>query len=184
MTADGGHAARVLVVCTHNRVRSVMAEHLVRRAATACGASLEVQGAGFGPAGHAPLEGTLLALARLGVDAAATRSRRVDPATIAAADVILTAERLHVMRIAEDDAGVFARTFTLPELVALAEAGECRAGRDVGVWLRALGRDRTPATFLAGEVPEIADPAGGSPADFRRTADLIDDLARRLVARW
>ena len=64
---------RVLVVCTGNSARSVMAEALIRHRG---GAGFEIHSAGTEPRGVNPL--TLRVLADAGIDASWARSKSVD----------------------------------------------------------------------------------------------------------
>jgi protein-tyrosine phosphatase len=172
---------RILTVCSFNRVRSVaMAGHLRTQLRTRH-TDAHVVGAGFGPPGEPPLPEVTAALAHVGIDVAGYRSRTVDRPTVAGADLIVTAERLHVVRLSEDDGEVFARTFTLPELVTLGEAVGPRGGAPLDEWLRAVGSDRTPASFLASNVQEIADPTGLAAVTVAAAVADIGDWCRRLA---
>ena len=171
-----------LTICSYNRARSVMAELLLRRALDAAGLPAGVQGAGFASEGEPPLAATSAALLQMNVDSVGYRSTRVTPSLIAAADLILVAERIHAVRIAEDDVDVFHRCFTFPEFVVAAERTGPRGRRSFAQWVAEVGAGRTHATFLDRSVPEIMDPAGASSIVFDATARMIDDLCKRLVA--
>lgn len=170
----------ILTVCSYNRARSVMAELLLARATA--GMDIAVSGAGFNSEGEPPLAATIAALRRYDLDAIDYRSTRLTPAAAAAAGLVLTAERMHVIRIVGDQPDLLRRTWTFPEFVLAAEAHGPREDQDLAAWVDAVGRDRTHASFLARPIPEIADPAGRPDAAFRDTAAMIDDLARRLAA--
>ena len=73
MNEPSSQPIRVLVVCTGNSARSVMAEALVRRYG---GDDFEVHSAGTEPKGINPL--TLQVLAETGIDASWARSKSVD----------------------------------------------------------------------------------------------------------
>ncbi len=172
---------RILTVCSFNRVRSVaMAGHLRAQLRTRH-VDAHVVGAGFGPAGEPPLPEVTAALAHVGIDVSGYRSRTVDRPTVAGADLIVTAERLHVVRLSEDVAGVFARTFTLPELVTLGEAVGPRNGAPLAGWLGAVSAARAPATFLTSNVQEIADPTGRAPVAVAAAVAEIGEWCRRLA---
>lgn len=172
----------VVVVCSYNRARSVLGEFVLRRALDEAGVAAEVSGAGFNSEGAPPLAATIDTLRQLGFDPSGYLSTRITPAMVGAATLVLTAERMHVVRIAEDDPAVFHRTFTFPEFVAAAEAAGPRGDQSFTEWIAAVGAGRTHATFLAAPVPEVADPAGMSNATFGATAAQLDDLSRRLAA--
>lgn len=173
---------RILCVCTFNRARSVaMAGHLheeLRRQRV----HAHVVGAGFGPAGQPPLPEVTAALAHYGIDVAGVRSRIVDRTTVNGADLLITAERIHVVRLSEDHLDVFARTFTLPELVALGEAFGPRAGSPIEEWLAEVGVGRTTAAFLSSAVTEIADPTGLAEVAIGASVAEIGEWCRRLAA--
>lgn len=173
---------RLLTVCSYNRARSVLAEFLLRRALADADVDAVVIGAGFASAGEPPLASTASTLRRMGIDVGNYRSRRVTPELVREADLVLTAERLHVMRIAEDDPGVFERCFTFPEFVAAAEQSGPRAGKPVRAWVAGAAPGRTHATFLSRHAPEVADPAGRSDQMFGATAAELESLSRRLAA--
>jgi protein-tyrosine-phosphatase len=167
---------RILTVCTFNRARSVaMAGHL-RHALRTSAVNAHIVGAGFGAAGEAPIPEVTAALAHVGIDVAGYRSRALDAATVAGADLVIAAERIHVIRLCEDNRQLFPRTFTLPELVGLAEAVGPRNGASMAEWLSIVGANRNPADFLASSglsaVPEIADPTGF--ADIAVAASIAD----------
>ena len=110
----------ILTVCSYNRARSVMAELLLARAAA--GMDIAVSGAGFNSEGEPPLPATIAALRRYDLDAIDYRSTRLTPAAAAAAGLVLTAERMHVIRIVGDQPDLLRRTWTFPEFVLAAEA--------------------------------------------------------------
>ncbi len=87
MTSDIGGAApiRVLVVCTGNSARSVLAEALLR---THGGAAFEVHSAGTHPKGINPL--TMRVLADAGIDATWARSKSVDEFAGRSFDYVIT----------------------------------------------------------------------------------------------
>lgn len=176
---------RILTVCSFNRARSVaMAAHL-RQYLRSSSVDAHVVGAGFGPPGEPPVPEVTAALAHIGIDVAGYRSRTVDPTTVTGADLIITAERIHVVRLCEDHHELFSRTFTLPELVLHAESVGPRNGAPLNEWLQRLGADRTPADFIvsaaASTVPEIADPTGLAEVAVGAAVADIGEWCRRLA---
>ena len=173
---------RVLCVCTHNQTRSVLTAALAAHHLHEAGVPAVVRSAGIVGGGSPPTEETVRLLVARGLDVSSHRSRRLDDESTAAADLIVTAERDHVVQIVGRSPQLFSRTFTLPELV---DRGE-RLG-DVSVlplsdWLRVLGGDR-PAAFdyLDAPVGEIADPTARSRRDWTEAFATIDDLTYRLA---
>jgi len=172
---------RVLTVCTHNRARSVaMAAHLQAHLA-ARRLHAHLVSAGFNDTGLPATPEVAAALAANGLDVSAHRSRRVTGPMAEGADLIVTAERIHVMRVCEDDHGLFARTFTLPELVNRAEAVGPRRQAPLEEWLAALNEGRSQATFLTSPVGQIADPTGLSAIAVAAAVADIGDWCRRLA---
>ena len=172
---------QLLTVCSYNRARSVMAELLLRRELAAAGVGAHVVGAGFAAGGQPPLPSTIAALHTLGFDARSMVSTRVDAQMVADADLVLTAERLHVVRLVEDDRSLLAKVFTLPEFAQLARAAGPRRGLQMAEWLAIVGAGRTHATFAATHPPEVVDPAGQPPATFIATATLIQGWSRTVA---
>jgi protein-tyrosine phosphatase len=176
---------RILTVCSFNRARSVaMVAHL-RHSLKSRPVDAHVVGVGFGPPGEPPIPEVTAALAHIGIDVAGYRSRTVDPATVAGADLIITAERIHVVRLCEDHRELFPRAFTLPELVLRAEAAGPRGGVPIGEWLTQVGAGRAPADFIgaagAGSIPEIADPTGLADVAVGAAVADIGEWCRRLA---
>jgi protein-tyrosine phosphatase len=171
----------VMAVCSYNRVRSVMVERLLRRATSDAGVEASVHSAGFADGGRPAMPEAVQVLRRLHIDATDHISRRVDVEMTHTADLVLTAERLHVMRLVEDDSRLFKKVFTLPEFAALAELAGPRGARPMAEWLDLVGLGRTHATFLAAQTPEISDPTGMTPAAFAATADRIDGWCRTIA---
>jgi protein-tyrosine phosphatase len=173
----------LLCVCTYNQSRSVMMGAFVRDHLARHGIMTEVTvaTAGLHGGGHPPTAAALAQLGHRGWSVQGHASRAVDAERLADCDIVVTAERAHVVSIAGRWPGLFDRTFTLPELVGLLDT---IAPTEVDVWAR-LGDARTAkAVYLdAPEVGEIAEPGGGSPADWRRCAQTIDALTGRL-ADW
>ncbi len=172
---------RILTVCTHNRARSVAMEahlkaHLYTRRIHA-----HLVGAGFNEEGLPPTPEVVAALAAGGIDVAGHLSRRINGPMAAGADLIITAERMHVVRICEDDHSLFARTFTLPELVVRGEAVGPRRRAPLVEWLAAAGEGRSQATFLTAPVGQIADPTGLAPIAVAAAVADIGDWCRRLA---
>lgn len=173
---------RFLTVCTHNRARSVAMTELLKAELRQHGVAADVASAGFMPPGERATQQMVTALAQRDIDASHHRSTVIDATAVAEADLILTAERAHVIRISEDDSSVFARTFTLPEFVQMAEQFGPRDNRPFAVWLGALSVTRTHGTFLHGGAAQVVDPTGLSQAAHLATVQEIADLCHRLVA--
>lgn len=173
---------RILSVCTHNRTRSVLIGALLQDHLLMRGRGVELVTGGF-RAQHLPAtEPTVRLLATRGIDVSEHRSRRVDDELIARADLIITAERDHVVWIAGRGHGWFQRTYTLPELVARAVDVGRRGDADLDEWLHRVGEGRPTAIhYLSAPIPEVADPTGHAPAVWEAIFREIDELCRRLA---
>ena len=149
---------RVLVLCAHNRTRSVIAGALLR---SYLDDRFEVETAGFGPEGKPALQQAVELLAERRIDVTSHRSRRVDREMVAAADLVLTAEKSQVLSVVAELGGEFDRTFTLPEYAQSAGGGE-----------RARG-----LAYMTAAVPEVADPTGMSARAWSTAWHDIDGWA-------
>jgi len=186
---DDAPLVRILAVCTHNRTRSVMMAALLESMlADRLGPGrVEVGSSGFGPEGIAAISDAVEAMSRRGLDVSAHRSRATTAALVDAADVIVTAERDHVVKIAALSRAAFTRAMTLPELLERAAASPPRAGvGGVRAWVESLTADRTAGAYLRAPIPEVADPTGSSARAFEAAVVEIErqchDVAA-LVAR-
>lgn len=178
---------KVLTVCTHNRTRSVMTAAMLQSAldhGLGGGAAL-VRSAGFGPPDMPPIDDAVSAMDKRGLDVSGHRSRRVTAEIVAGADLVLAAERDHVVQIATMERSVFARTMTLPEFLELASAAPRGTG-GLAEWAGSLTADRTPGDYLRADVPEIFDPTGSAPRIFDASVQEMEgwcnEAARFIVA--
>jgi len=83
---EGDRRPSVLFVCVHNAGRSQMAAALLARAA---GDRVVVRSAGSAPAEHLN-PAVVAAMAEVGIDLTGAQPRRLDPADVEAADVVVT----------------------------------------------------------------------------------------------
>lgn len=144
---------------------SMLTERLVR---------VVVRSSGFGPAGLPAIDDAIDAMARRSLDVSSHRSSPTTAALIDGADLIITAERDHVVKIAALSPNAFARAMTLPEFLVL--AGETPPTDVGGVrsWVESLTADRTATAYLRGAVPEVADPTGSLPRTFEAAVVMIE----------
>jgi protein-tyrosine phosphatase len=173
---------RVLCVCTHNRTRSVMTGALLQRHLVRLQVPATVSSAGTQPGGYPAIDGAVRLLAGRGIDVRDHRSRLLTDDIVLGSDLIVTAERAHVVAIAGRWPSAFSTTFTLPEIVAL--AGDSRRdGASVADWVLGLGGDRPVGLdYLdAHTVEEIEDPTGRQPAVWDRVFAQIDALTNDLA---
>lgn len=173
---------KVLCVCTHNRTRSVLTAGLLQQHLTELGLTAITSSAGTVAGGHPATDRTVRMLAERSIDVSGHRSQTLTAEIVAAADLILTAERDHVASIVGRWPAAFGRTVTLPEAVDLSQLAGQRGGMAIRDWvarMEATGRD--PLEYLSGHVGEIEDPTGRSPAVWSRVFSQIDDLTRSLA---
>jgi protein-tyrosine-phosphatase len=149
-----------------------------------------VSSSGFAPSGIAAIDDAVSAMARRGLDIGGHRSSATTAASVDAADLILTAERDHVVRVAGLSPAAYARAMTLPEF--LERVADAPLGRpaDLRTWVQELTSGRTTADYLRQRVPEIADPTGSSArafeqatAEIERQCALVADVLARVLAR-
>src|SRR5262245_57135116 len=110
---------RLLVVCTANVCRSPMAEGLLAHRLSSLGIESRVRSAGTHAFDLPVSPESVAALGELGVDISAHIPRALDAHILSedGADLVLTAAREHLRVVSLTDRSVWARTFTLKELV-------------------------------------------------------------------
>lgn len=138
------------------------------------GVDAVVESAGFGPPGMPPTPETVDLLYRAGVDAMRHSSRRATRDVLIAADLVLTAERQHVVRLVAEEGGDFNRVFTLREFCGRIDqvgAGHFH-GLDAALTALNEGRPRGGA-YLQADVPEVFDPTGGPPEQWKASYAAI-----------
>lgn len=147
-----------------------------------------VRSLGFGPEDQPAIDDAVDAMAARGLDLRDHRSRQVTGPRVAPADLVLTAEHDHVIRVADATPEAFGHTFTIPEFVQLAARREPgRSGfTSVREWAELLGGDRDPAVYFGADVAEVWDPTGSSRRRFARAVDelaaLCDAVVRHVAA--
>jgi protein-tyrosine-phosphatase len=92
-------------------------------------------------------------------------------------DVVLAAERNHVVRVAALSPQVFGRAMTLPEFLERALAVEQNAD-DASGWVTLLTADSTASSYLSGATPEIFDPTGSAPRAFEAAVARLEAQCR------
>ncbi len=98
--SPGEPVFRVLLVCTGNTCRSPMAAGALRRRLAADGGRIVVESAGTAAWDDQPAtEAAVRVAARAGVDLSEHRSRRLTPAIVRGADMVLAMERNHLAAV-------------------------------------------------------------------------------------
>jgi protein-tyrosine-phosphatase len=173
----------VLFVCTANVCRSPMAAAHLGVVVGDLDEPVTVASAGLLEGGHPVTREVLLAMAPFGVDLTTHRSTSLTPAAVQSADLVLGMERRHAREAILLVPAAWNRTFTLKEFVRRGEtSGARRPAEPLSTWLVALTGSRE-RTDLIGRSPEddVADPLGGSLADYRATAAELADLVQRMA---
>jgi protein-tyrosine phosphatase len=178
--------AHVLVICTGNICRSPMAEGflrsvLQRRFGSEAPAVSSAGTQGWEGSGAQPE--SIVAASEREVDIEDHVARRLTPAMIERADLVLAMAGEHRDAVVHAVPGAAERTFTLKELVRLAQAlppaepAASLAGRVAEAQaLRSAGFVGTPRD------EDVADPLGQTQDTYRAIAWELDELIHRLDA--
>jgi protein-tyrosine-phosphatase len=177
---EADRALRVLVICTGNAARSVMAGFMLERLAATRGADLAVATAGTHSVDGQPMSGrtrnALVSVDGLGeFPASRHRSRQMREVDVAHADVVLAMESDHVRYVRRHHPGAADRTVTLRRLVVdLAPPPPGLTERVAALGLGELPLDPTE---------DVLDPAGGDDDTYVRCAAELWELCTVLVDR-
>lgn len=174
---------RLLVVCTANISRSPLAAAILARRLTDRRFAVRVTSAGTRSTHLAVDELSVAAGSELGLDLAGHVPRKLTSDMIAeeGADLIVPMTREHLREIVLVDRKAWSRTFTLKELVRLADK-HAAAAPDARTWIGALSSHRQPHDLLGDDdSDDIADTYGASMQAHRRTASEMSALADRLA---
>jgi protein-tyrosine phosphatase len=178
---------KILTVCSHNRTRSVMTMAMLQRMLDERlgGGTAVVRSLGFGPEDIASIPDAVDAMKRRGLDTSRHRSRKVTKHNIEPADLVLTSERDHVVKIAAISPDAYRRSMTMPEFLALAELNEPMVGQSLRDWATGLTEQRAARDYINGDVAEIFDPTGSAPRAFEKSVvgmETMCEQATRLIA--
>lgn len=167
-------APRLLVVCVGNVCRSPLAERLLRARLPE---GFEVTSAGVGALVDQPMDPDAAAELRgRGGSDEGFAARRLTPAMVERADLVLTATRDIRSRVLEEAPVALHRTFTIKELAALLDDQPVDELRPA---LRAAAQRRSEVAASDVDVP---DPFRRGPEAHAEAAQQIDDAVRRLAA--
>jgi protein-tyrosine phosphatase len=176
-------AIDILVVCTGNTCRSPMAEAILRNELAKLGLDARVHSAGTLAWKGGASGGAQAAMAERAIDLSAHRSRRLEPAMVQGADLVLGMTRTHVWTSMTHAPHAADRIFLPGELARLGEAeGARRADEPLVDWAARVARRRPDPRVPGHPQDEVPDPAGEPVEVYRATAArLAGELAR--VAR-
>lgn len=185
--AEHGDAAsspvRIVTVCSHNRTRSVMSMAMLQAGfdAQLGPGRVTVESLGFGPEGIEAIPAAVEAMRDRELDVTGHRSRKVTSERIRDADLVLTAERDHVVRIAGESPDTYRRSFTLPEFCQRVSNDPVADGRPLRAWMSELSDGRSAGEYLRGDVPEVADPTGEPKRSFDAAVRGIEEMCDTVV---
>jgi protein-tyrosine phosphatase len=175
---------KILTVCSHNRTRSVMTMAMLQSMLDARlgGGAAIVRSLGFGPEDMPSIPDAVDAMKRRGFDTSGHRSRKVTADNVGPADLILTSERDHVVKIAAMSPQAYRQTMTLPEFLSLAELDDSPPGQSLRDWVASLTASRSARTYLNSDVGEIIDPTGSAPRAFEKSVVGMEEMCKRATS--
>jgi len=177
----GEPAFEVLFVCTGNICRSPTAEALLRRHVEARSLPTLVRSAGTAAGWSSPTAGTIRAAAELGLDVSRHRSHPLSTEDLESAGLVVALAREHLDEAIWMSPDALPRTFTLKELVRCASVvGARSAGEELSAWVARVHAGRSGAVRATAPDDDVADPIGGTPDAYARTAAEIDGLVDEL----
>ena len=145
--------------------------------------AVQIRSSGFGPVDLPAIDDAVDAMRRRGLDVSGHRSSTTTVSLVDGADLILTAERDHVVKIAALSPDAFRRALTLPEFLAAAAGdGGPNAAADLRSWVQSLTEERTAGAYLRAAVPEVADPTGSLHRAFEAAVVAIEQQCREVTA--
>lgn len=156
----------------------LLAHHLEQR-----GMDARVHSAGTIGWGGPATDHAVEILAERGIDLSDHESRRLSPAIVTDADLVLGMTRDHVTGSLNHDRDARDRTFVMGEIVRLGRrVGPRRPDQSVRDWCAEVAALRLPGRPPGIGGDEIADPVGEGMEVYRRTAEQLDRLCAELAA--
>ncbi|MEM7142663.1 MAG: hypothetical protein AAF548_16695 [Actinomycetota bacterium] len=171
---------RILVVCTANICRSVMAEQMLGRESARRGLDVAVSSCGLLFDGEPASDTVIDVLEEFGIDASRHRSRRFDPAMLDDVDLVVTMERMHARELSVTREGSSPRIHTLGAMADWLDANADPA-RSPAATVAACAAQRSASDLLGAGSDEVEDPHGRSRRLHRKTAERLDGLTAALL---
>jgi protein-tyrosine-phosphatase len=162
-----------------------MAEAILRSVLDERGVSWQVWSEGFLEAGHPMVEEALATLGPDGAAMASHLSRTLSVSDVREADIVLGMTREHVREVVVLVPEAWGRTFTLKEFVRRSQSFRpWFPPQSFTEWLAGIhqGRERQEMQGYSAE-DDVADPIGGTPAEFDATARLLRNLCGEVADR-
>lgn len=187
MLGERGSTFSVLTVCSVNRYRSPLAEHLLRQSLQQRGLDWDVRSAGIAATPGEAMEPQVEAiLVERGIEVRDWRSTRLEPSLINSADLILTADKVQRRQVVLLNAAGVRRTFTLLNFARLASiVPSLRNGTPVNSGadlLKATVEARAHLQPAQPDAENIADPARGPLRAVRDCAAVISLAVDQITA--
>jgi protein-tyrosine phosphatase len=173
----------ILFICTANICRSPMAEALMAKRIAELGAVAGVASAGLLPGGLKSPPEVIGLMEQIGADLSSRRSRQVGTDDLDGSDLVLTMEYQQLREVAIMTPTTWAKTFTAKELVRRsASVGGKSEDEPVETWIARVHAGREPAdSFVEGRLDEVADPYGGTPAEYAAVALELESLVAQIA---
>jgi protein-tyrosine-phosphatase len=173
----------ILLLCTANACRSVMAQAMLSAHLAARGSAVQAVSAGTEGAGHPPPAEVIELMADWGFDVSGHRGRLAAPADLTEADLVIGMTREHVRQAAVVLPEAWPRAFTLREVVARGRLiGPPGPAESLSSWRDRAAYGRIRGDLLgSGGAADIADPVGGPRQGYQATAVLLDGLTSELA---
>ncbi|MHB8220629.1 MAG: arsenate reductase/protein-tyrosine-phosphatase family protein [Acidimicrobiales bacterium] len=178
--SDTAPPVGLLVLCTGNAARSVMAGFMLGYLAEANGVGIDVSTAGTHVVDGQPMSArTRTALSSVGalegIDTSRHRSRQVRESDLERTDLVIAMEADHVRYVRRRHPDAAARTATIRRLCRDLPAGPA------GLPARVAALDLGGVVLTDSE--DVADPAGGDEAAYVACAHELFSLCQELIVR-
>jgi protein-tyrosine phosphatase len=183
--------ASIAMICTANRCRSPLAEHILRSEATARGLNVRVLSMGLLESGLPMPERGVTIAREFGLDLSRHRSQHLRLDELAEVDLVLGMTRGHAREIVSALPELWPRVFTLKQFSRFVTGKTMPRRSQFSSWIEAEGEDR-PRSELIGRAmhDDIADPLNAPPAEWRKligeirshVAQVLDGCRPLLIA--
>jgi protein-tyrosine-phosphatase len=122
-------------------------------------------------------------MAPYGIDLREHRSRQVDASMVSQADLVIGMTRRHVQEAVLLDPACWPKAFMLKEFIRRgSDIGPRRPEQGIRSWIDSVHGDRSRATLAhRSTAEEVADPYGGTLAEYRLTAVELAQLTSQLA---